>query len=339
MNTPMAPPRKVGSKRELEQVLVDGLMTRQLDREAVERVRAAALQVWETSDRRIAAPVRSARAQWGLWAGLTAAAAVLAAAVIRIEGRTGPSGDMLGSVARVSDGGIEVTEPYFRSRSVAPGGVLHAGDTLITRGTALIMLARGGTLRLARDTKLVIESASGLQLEKGLMYCDIPVGSSSSSPLRVTTRAGLVEHMGTEFEILSDDHQVRIRVREGQIRFASSVGVLLAEAGTELLSSTSGDVSRRPAPTYGPDWQWTTSLAPDYALEGRLLYDYLSWISRELGRPLVFADPVARDKAGRAVLHGSMQNPATLDALEAVLSSTSLTYELSGGAIRIHSER
>jgi ferric-dicitrate binding protein FerR (iron transport regulator) len=186
---------------------------------------------------------------------------------------------------------------------------------------------------------VAVEAASQLSLERGKVYVDKPVEVTASHPLRVATRVGLVEHSGTEFEVLSDDRVVRIRVREGQVRFSGATGVLIATVGTELLASSAGGVTQRPVPTFGLDWQWTAALAPGFAVEGRLLSDYLQWISRELGRPLVYANAQAHESAKRTILHGSVHSEATLDALAEVLSSTSLTYELVEGAIRVHSTR
>jgi ferric-dicitrate binding protein FerR (iron transport regulator) len=184
----------------------------------------------------------------------------------------------------------------------------------------------------------VIDGISHLALARGGIYLDKPPGIAEPLPLQVVTRVGLVEHLGTEFELVSNDQSVRIRVREGQVRFSGATGVIVANAGTELLALSEGQITKRAVQIFGRDWQWTAALAPDFAVEGRTLDDYLQWISRELGRHLEYSDAAVRDSAHRTVLHGTIHSRATLDALADVLSSTTLTYELVGGAIRVHSD-
>ena len=242
-------------------------------------------------------------------------------------------------MARVSDGGIDIDAGFWRHHTLAVGEALRVGDTLKARGPALVVLSAGGTLRVAGGSRIAIDGASHLALEDGRLYVDKPPGLAEPEPLQIATRVGLVEHLGTEFEIVSDNQVVRIRVREGRVRFSWAAGVIIASAGTELLTTSAGQVTQQPVPTFGREWQWAAALAPNFAVEGRSLDDYLQWVSRELGRPLDYKNAAAREGAQRTILHGSTRSQATLDALADVLSSTSLTYELVGGAIRVHSDR
>lgn len=325
----------------LEQLLVRRLATQPLDAEAVRRVRAAVRDAWEEA----AKPARAARTRrlvrhgvW--WAGVATAACALAIVVgLFVVGKPSDDREMIGSLARTRDGSIEVGERFLRHHTLSMGEAVRVGDAFTARGSALILLAQGGTLRIAEGSVIEVATASQLQLERGAIYVDKPAGLANSSKLRVATRAGLVEHVGTEFEVFSDARVVRIRVREGQVRFSGPIGVQFAAAGTELLATSDGQVTRQSVPTYGSDWQWTMALAPEFAVEGRSLDEYLQWISRELGRQVVFADARARESAQRTILHGSMRSAATLDGLAEILSSTSLTYELADGVIRVHSSQ
>jgi hypothetical protein len=166
------------------------------------------------------------------------------------------------------------------------------------------------------------------------MYVDFPPGASN--PLRITTVVGEIEHTGTAFEVMSNDHSVRIRVREGRIRFVEANATLSAVAGTELLAVPGASVAQRPVDTYGRDWQWIAALAPDYDIEGHPLIDFLQWASRELGRKLNFSDTHARQIAEQTILHGSVRGQLPVDALGNVLSTTSLAYEIRGDAIWVH---
>jgi ferric-dicitrate binding protein FerR (iron transport regulator) len=323
----------------LEQTLVRHLATRPLDAQALLRVHAAVQDAWEAT-LRPAAPrgARKVLRHRGSWAAVALAACVVAAVIgLAVLARPAADGEMIGTLARTHDGTLEVGGRLFRHRALAVGDAVRVGDRFTAGGAALIRLTGGGTLRVAAGTVIGVKSVSQLRLEHGTLYVDKPAGLPAGGRLGVLTRAGLVEHVGTEFEVLSDDQTVRIRVREGQVRFAGPDGVQFAVAGTELVAASDGQVTREPVPTYGPDWQWAAALAPEFAVEGRSLDDYLQWLSRELGRPVVFADGRARESARRTILHGSVRSPATLDALAQVLSSTSLTYELADGVIRVHS--
>jgi hypothetical protein len=176
-------------------------------------------------------------------------------------------------------------------------------------------------------------------LQRGQIYVDLPPGTTAKSPFQVATRAGIVEHLGTAFEVLSGPQIVRLRVREGRVRLRGETAEVIAEAGTELTATKAGVVSRRSISTYGRDWLWVAALAPDYEIEGRPLLGFLEWASRELGRPLRFSDAHAREVAERTILHGSVSGREPLDALASVLATTSLSYEIRGNTIWIQSGR
>jgi hypothetical protein len=174
-------------------------------------------------------------------------------------------------------------------------------------------------------------------LRRGQIYVDLPPGTTTRSPFEIETRAGTVEHVGTQFEVTSNDRVVRLRVREGLVHLIHASREIPADAGTELTATNDGTVTRASVPTYGRDWLWVAALAPDYDIEGKPLLSFLEWASRELGRPVMFSDEHARAVAERTILHGSVRGREPLDALSSVLATTSLTYEIRGDAIWIQS--
>jgi ferric-dicitrate binding protein FerR (iron transport regulator) len=209
----------------------------------------------------------------------------------------------------------------------------------------LVLLASGGSLRIAADSTVDITSAAEIRLERGKIYVDKPPAPAASERLKVWTHAGMIEHVGTGFEVLSDAAGVRIRVREGRILLREISGatgnsnVVFADAGTELLAKSGGGIVQRPVATYGNDWLWVANLAATYEIEGQPLLNFLQWVSRELGRRLEFGDSDARDIAARTILHGSIRDHTPMDALADVLATTSLRYEILGDAIRVNSDR
>ena len=279
----------------VERVLSDALMTSPLEDHRRERLRNVVMKEWRAA---LPASRTMSWATRGWWIGFAAAAGLVAVTLAIVL--SAPVGDsaLFGSVARLNDGGIELRSGWFRSQTLQVADALRVGQHLTVHGSALVTLPGGGSLRIGAGSSLYIAQATELSLERGLIYVDTPLGETPSNPLRVATVAGVVEHVGTQFEVMSDSKAVRIRVREGKVRFSSASGELEASAGTELLTMSGGQVARQSIPTYGRDWLWTAALAPDYDIEGRSLMGFLQWASRELGRPLDFADRQSRDVAG-----------------------------------------
>jgi ferric-dicitrate binding protein FerR (iron transport regulator) len=317
------------SDQEMDRALTDVLRTPPLDSQALERIRVVVEKEWRTST--IHRRSRAIR-RWG-WASLAAAVLVIALTTAWFANHAGEP-VVFGSISRSDANGID-------ARHV--GDPLRAGDT--ARGPMLVLLAGGGSLRIAADSTVDITSAAAIRLERGKIYVDMPPAPATSARLSVWTHAGIIEHVGTGFEVLSDDAGIRIRVREGRIRLRGVSGaagnskVVLADAGTELLAASGGGIVQRPVATFGSDWLWVASLAPAYEIEGQPLLNFLQWVSRELGRRLEFGDSAARDIAARTILHGSIREHEPLDALANVLATTSLRYEILGDAIRVNSER
>jgi ferric-dicitrate binding protein FerR (iron transport regulator) len=278
------------------------------------------------------------------WASLGAAVVVIALTMTWFAKQNGEQA-VFGSISRSDGNGIDVTFASFRRRTLHVGDPLRAGDSVRARSPMLVLLAAGGSLRIAADSAVDITSAAEIRLEGGKIYVDKPPAPAASERLNVWTRAGMIEHVGTGFEVLSDTAGVRIRVREGRIRLrdvsgvAGSSNAVFADAGTELLAVPGGGIFRRPVATYGRDWLWVASLAPAFEIEGQPLLNFLQWVSRELGRRLEFGDAHARDVAARTILHGSIRDHAPLDALANVLATTSLRYEILDDTIRVNSDR
>jgi len=320
MTDPQSPETNPASDRGVEETLTDALSTPPLGEERLARIREAVAQEWRaatagSSDR----PAPTPRSRWVAYAVAASIAAVTIALWVTKPSTPSVS---IGSISRLNNAALEVRSGLFQHRKLVAGDALRVGDRLTTSGSMLVNFARGGTLRIAAESRLSVTATTQLSLERGLIYLDFPPASTASNPLRITTKAGAVEHVGTEFEVMSDDHGVRIRVREGRIRFLGKTATLVAGAGTELYAMPGAQISQRSIDTYGRDWLWTAALAPDYEIDGHPLIDYLRWVSRELGRPLDFADAKSRQIADHTILHGSVRGQASLDALSNVLATT-----------------
>jgi hypothetical protein len=318
----------------VERALTEALRPRSLGPEALERIRARVQDEWRATQP--AAEPEPRTILWGRWLSL-AAALVLVTLAAGLYWQPAGETYTFGTVARLDVGMAEQRVGFLHVEQLKTGDVLKTGGILQTRGPVLIELADGGTLRVAADTALELTGPTQGVLRRGQIYVDLPPGTRSNAPFQIETRAGTVEHVGTEFEVISNDRLVRLRVREGRVQLRSAAHDIAASAGTELTALNDGTITQGTIATYGRDWLWVAALAPDYEIEGKPLLGFLEWVSREVGRPVEFSDEHARAVAERTVLHGSVRGREPLDALSSVLATTSLTYEIRGDAIWIQS--
>lgn len=77
--------------------------------------------------------------------------------------QTAGTPDILGSMSRLDRGSAEVRFSLVRHRVRTVGEELRAGDTLSVRGSALLLLAGGGTFRIAADSVIDVRSANEIR--------------------------------------------------------------------------------------------------------------------------------------------------------------------------------
>jgi ferric-dicitrate binding protein FerR (iron transport regulator) len=319
------PPDPPEEDARLAQSLEQGLTRESLSPQALARIRIAV----EAEFRRNA---QRRRRRWPLWAVAASLAALVLVAALLLRVRE--EGAIVASVTRAPAGALIASVSALTHKALSTGATLRAGEEIQVHAAALVTLADGGVLRIAPDSRVSFSARDELQLLEGKVYFDFAPGAAA---FRVRLNNGIVEHIGTQFEVAALGENIRVRVREGTVRLRNARGTESATAGTELLVTTAGDVSRRSVPTYGDDWAWVESLAPDYEVENHRLVDFLAWVARETGRHVEFADRKAREVALRTELHGSVHGLPPLEALNRVLSTTTLKCELHGDAIRVSS--
>ena len=209
--------------------------------------------------------------------------------------------------------------------------LVQAGTQIRTGAhTGLALTLEGGrSLRVDEHSELAVLSTERLRLARGAVYVDS--GSDvSRSGIRVETHFGIVEEIGTIFEVRAAGSSLHIRIREGKVRLDSlehSVPVE-AMAGEELIVGRDGGLQRRAIPTSDPQWHWAESLASTSPIEGRPLFQFLQWVARETGRKLTFQNDDIEAISRKVILHGSIRNLAPLEALDLMLSTTNLEYTL-----------
>lgn len=335
MNSPTPPDSNPDSDPALDQLLRKALETAPLDQASLDRIKAATTREWRSAAQR--APSRMVRTRRMWISALAAAAGVAGLLVLGVVMRSGVEPTVVGTLSRLPAGSIEADWAIVRSRPLRVGDALRVGETIVAQGPALVSLAGGGTLRIAAGSAIEMSSKTRLTLRRGLIYVDTPTAVAGAAELQLMTSAGLIEHLGTAYEVLSDGSTVRIRVREGRIQLVDAANSVIAGQGTELTAGPRGPVAKRNIDTFGADWAWVMSLAPEFDTDGRSLIEFLQWASRELGRKLEFADPRAEEIARRTILHGSFRGDGVQESLSTVLQTTSLTYEIQAGAVRVHS--
>ena len=224
-------------------------------------------------------------------------------------------------------GAVPDARPLVAGAEIAAGAVLESGS----EGRAALRLQGGSSLRIDSDTRVRLMSAAELVLEQGAVYVDGEPGRQPAG-LTVRTRFGSVRERGTQFEVRLAPKALRVRVREGRIVLDHGAGAEEGSPGEELRLED-GRVFRRQVPTHGSEWSWVEQIAPAFELEGESLGRFLSWVSRETGRPLRLAGGDAGQGDARCRLHGSIAGLTPQEALAAVLPTCGRTHWYSRGAI------
>jgi ferric-dicitrate binding protein FerR (iron transport regulator) len=242
---------------------------------------------------------------------------------------------MMATLARAQAPGVVELRSLWRETAVDVGSKLTAGQDLAARGGALLALRGGGNLRLAPDSELEVLSANSVRLQRGELYVDIPPGAHADAGFVAVTGAGEFRHVGTQFALAVIDGATRLRVREGSVEWAAARGQSTVDAGTEMLIDRDQRVTRRPLEPASDAWSWISAMAPEVDIEGRPLAEFLEWVARETGRNLLITDEGTRRQIATIRMHGSVRGLDPLQALNAVMASTSLRFELPAGAIRV----
>ncbi|HEU4623394.1 MAG TPA: FecR family protein [Steroidobacteraceae bacterium] len=216
---------------------------------------------------------------------------------------------------------------------------LHVGEALETGadGRVALQLRDGVSLRLDHDTRIAFVEPERVDVLSGAVYVDAGATPRHSEHLRVGTPAGVVQHVGTQYEARIMKDGTRIRVREGRVALLPQKGgaAQSAAVGEQLLVTASGEIQRDAISPSDEAWSWAAQAAPPFDIDGRPVREFLTWVGRELGREIVYTTPDAEMEADRAVLSGSVGDLAPADALAAVLPTTQLRSVERDGAIEI----
>ncbi len=306
--------------------------------EHIARAREAARSVWRQKVRR-----RSLGRYFWAGAALAAAASIILFVSYSLPpaGRATRAG--LGGCGpiEVVAGEARIQEPagaaLSRERALVAEAMVPLDSVISTSATrrAAIRLPSGHSLRLDFSTQVRLAGADTLHLERGALYVASPSGVLSARPLTIETSLGLIQEIGTQFEVRLADSAVIVRVREGSVVLSHETGRREAAAGTELTLAAAGSVSVRQIRTYGAEWDWVSGITPMLNLDGRTARTFLDWVAREQGFKLAFADARLEEASSAIHVAGDLEGMTFTQALDAVLPSCGLGYRLEEGVLRL----
>jgi ferric-dicitrate binding protein FerR (iron transport regulator) len=275
------------------------------------------------------ATVERQRRKRGQRVWLAVAASVAVAAIALFVGRNliGTSGELMADVSR-SVGVVEVREGDAGSwQGATAAQALRVGESIHTGadGRVALTLRDGVSLRMDHDTSITLVSADRVDVTSGAVYIDSGVAGPSAARLQVGTPAGVVRHVGTQYEARILNGGTRVRVREGRVDVMPANGPSRTlEVGDQILVTGAGVEERSRIEPSNDEWDWASSAAPEFDINGKPVHDFLAWAGRETGLKVVFASAESAAEARRAVLSGSIAGLDPDEALAAVLPTTSL---------------
>ncbi len=272
------------------------------------------------------------------WMALAASVAALAVAVGIALPRWQVAGEPMATVARVS-GVAEIRHAADGAwQPLTAGASVAASDEIRTRAAGRVALRRtdGLEVRVDADTQLAFSHAERASLVAGSVYVDAGAPGSGRDAFVIGTPNGDVRHMGTQYVASVTDGLLQVAVREGSVAVDKGRTPVMARAGESLTIARDGAVSRSQFDVYGDAWRWVESVAPEFAIDGRTLDEFLAWAGRETGRKIVYTSADAAREAESTRLQGSITGLAPETAIAAVFAAEpGLRQQIAGGQIRV----
>ena len=316
--------------------------TGRVDEQRSTRVREAVHQAWALDVR------RRRRQTVRLWLAGSAAAAAVLVFLVRpwipaLPGRddTGPARVMMDSPSVVAT--VRFVSGDLRGRAddradlmLRVGDAVSAGELVATGddATGSLTLADGTDLRVGPGSTLVFLGSRRIDLQRGRVYVDTGQRGNLQEPVEIVAGTAVVRDIGTRF-LVTRDGSVSVGVRDGRVQVTQQGTAHEATPGEHLFVSTAGAVTRSYRQPYGREWDWIVQAAPPPAIDGRTLEEFLTWVEREGGRAVQFADAALRESSRHTVVYGSIDGLSVEDALRVVLPTCGLGHRAADGVIVI----
>jgi ferric-dicitrate binding protein FerR (iron transport regulator) len=210
---------------------------------------------------------------------------------------------------------------------VMSGATLATGD-----GRIAVAVADALSLRLDQNTRLRFDRHDHVTLLQGALYVDSG-GLGAGPPLRITTPAGEVRHVGTQFQVLVSGETTRIRVREGRVALRRDDSTRMVASGDLLEIRGNEERWQHGQASFGAAWEWSADVAPALAIEDRPLAEFLAWMTREHGWQLHYVDESLQQRTHDIRLHGSLDGLEPAAMLERVALVTGIPLVPVEGAL------
>ncbi len=201
------------------------------------------------------------------------------------------------SEVEVAEGtGLEKARPRTRSewrRESELDVPLQAGTVLETApgARAALRLQGGSRIRLDATSRLRLAGVGRVDLERGALSFESARLASGADPavaerdvVQVSTPLGVIVNRGTSYEARLEGDGLVVRVRSGAVAVEPLQGEAVdVHAGEIARVSPGGAVSTEALEPADASSAWTRSLVVPFAIDGRSLGDFLSWVEREGG--------------------------------------------------------
>jgi len=265
--------------------------------------------------------------RWLVPAGV-AASAVLA--VMMLTQPEPPAAEVAGTISRVVSAGSLQSE-YPEGSSVHVGEIISTGSA---EGVSLL-LARSESLRVDENTELRVDATDQFTLLGGRVYADTGQFVYRDGGLKIETEFGLVTDVGTQFSVATTDNMLDVAVREGRVDVQNDSDQYAARMGERLTLVQGETATIAELDTHDDYWDWIVALTPAFDMTNKSLLDFLKWAARETGRELQFESDESRMFAMRTDVHGSVEGLTPEEALDAILATTSVRYQITDDKVII----
>jgi ferric-dicitrate binding protein FerR (iron transport regulator) len=189
------------------------------------------------------------------------------------------------------------------------------------------------SLRIDRGTRLRFDSREQVTLLAGALYVDSG-GINAVPALRIVTPAGEVRHVGTQFQVRVTGNETVVRVREGRVLLTRTAGAPTDIAAGDELRVSGGNLRwQRGLPSFGEAWEWSAGIAPALEIENRPLAEFITWMAREQGWQVRYADETLQPRAFDIRLHGSLDQLDSAAMLERVALVTGVPLASRDGVL------
>jgi len=298
--------------------------------EGMERARQAAQESWS---RMLAQSASLGRSRLKPMWGFAIAAGLAAVGVFVVTQRPAPAApELVARIATLSgDARLLEGRTDILARAALP---VHAGAMLSTNeGRVALTFGDSLSLRIDRGTRLRFESREQVTLLAGALYIDSG-GINAVPALRIETPAGAVRHVGTQFQVHVTGSETIVRVREGRVLLTRAAGAPTdIAAGDELRVSGASMEWQRGLPSFGEDWEWSAGIAPALEIENRPLAEFITWMAREHGWQVRYAEEALQSRAFDIRLHGSLEQLDSAAMLERVALVTGVPLAARDGVL------